>query len=147
MGRFMSPDWSEKVTPVPYAKLDDPQSLNLYAYVGNNPLSKADPDGHCNAPSNLKAGQVGVCVASYISTKSFDLIGDGDNIGPNGNGGSSRIQTTFTVDLQSGATEKPKDGDQVAKSTLAGGQRSTSKNGFEYGQSTSNTNELPVCGR
>lgn len=121
MGRWMSPDWSAKVTPVPYAKLDDPQSLNLYAYVGNNPLSKADPDGHCNAPSNLKAGQVGVCVASYISTKSFDFIGDGDNRGPNGNGGSSRIQTTFTVDLHSGATEKLEDGDQVAKSTLAGG--------------------------
>ncbi|RZU43009.1 RHS repeat-associated core domain-containing protein [Edaphobacter modestus] len=46
MGRFMSPDWSAKVAPVPYAKLGDPQSLNLYAYVGNNPLSKFDPDGH-----------------------------------------------------------------------------------------------------
>ncbi len=33
MGRFMSPDWSAKVMPVPYAKLDNPQSLNLYAYV------------------------------------------------------------------------------------------------------------------
>jgi hypothetical protein len=28
-----------KLAPVPYAKLDDPQSLNLYAYVRNNPLS------------------------------------------------------------------------------------------------------------
>jgi RHS repeat-associated protein len=26
MGRFMSPDWSAKVEPVPYAKLDNPQS-------------------------------------------------------------------------------------------------------------------------
>jgi RHS repeat-associated protein len=34
MGRFMSPDWSAKVYPVPYAKLDNPQTLNLYAYVG-----------------------------------------------------------------------------------------------------------------
>jgi RHS repeat-associated protein len=46
MGRFMSPDWSAKEDPVPYAKLDDPQSLNLYAYVMNNPLSRIDPDGH-----------------------------------------------------------------------------------------------------
>ena len=30
MGRFMSPDWSAKEEPVPYAKLDDPQTLNLY---------------------------------------------------------------------------------------------------------------------
>jgi RHS repeat-associated protein len=46
MGRFMSPDWSAKAEPVPYAKLADPQSLNLYAYVGNNPLSRIDADGH-----------------------------------------------------------------------------------------------------
>jgi RHS repeat-associated protein len=46
MGRFLSPDWSAKEEPVPYAKLDDPQSLNLYAYVGNNPLSRVDKDGH-----------------------------------------------------------------------------------------------------
>ena len=33
MGRFMSPDWSAKIEPVPYAKLDDPQefeSLRLW---------------------------------------------------------------------------------------------------------------------
>jgi hypothetical protein len=46
MGRFMSPDWAAKAEPVPYAKLDDPQSLNLYAYVGNNPLRRVDKDGH-----------------------------------------------------------------------------------------------------
>jgi RHS repeat-associated protein len=56
MGRFMSPDWSAKVEPVPYAKLDNPQSLNLYAYVENNPLSRSDLDGHywCDkAPGSL----------------------------------------------------------------------------------------------
>ena len=47
MGRFMSPDWSAKEDPVPYASLDDPQSLNLYGYVRNNPLARTDPDGHC----------------------------------------------------------------------------------------------------
>jgi RHS repeat-associated protein len=46
MGRFLSPDWAAKIEPVPYAKLDNPQSLNLYAYVGNNPLTRFDPDGH-----------------------------------------------------------------------------------------------------
>jgi RHS repeat-associated protein len=49
MGRFMSPDWSAKEEPVPYATMDDPQSLNLYSYVRNNPLSRTDPDGHCDS--------------------------------------------------------------------------------------------------
>ena len=47
MGRFMSPDWAAKASPVPYATFDDPQSLNLYSYVRNNPLTRVDADGHC----------------------------------------------------------------------------------------------------
>jgi RHS repeat-associated protein len=46
-GRFTSPDWSASPAAVPYADLGDPQTLNLYAYVRNNPLSHADADGHC----------------------------------------------------------------------------------------------------
>jgi RHS repeat-associated protein len=46
MGRFISPDWDSKPQAVPYADLANPQSLNLYSYVLNNPLSKADPNGH-----------------------------------------------------------------------------------------------------
>ena len=46
MGRFLSPDWSAVIEPVPYAKLDNPQSLNLYAYVLNNPMTGRDQDGH-----------------------------------------------------------------------------------------------------
>ena len=43
----MSPDWSAKEEPVPYAVMDDPQSLNLYDYVRNNPMMRIDSDGHC----------------------------------------------------------------------------------------------------
>jgi RHS repeat-associated protein len=39
MGRFMSPDSFG-------GHLEDPQTLNRYSYVGNNPLSRTDPDGH-----------------------------------------------------------------------------------------------------
>jgi RHS repeat-associated protein len=46
MGRFMSADWADETDPVPYADEEDPQTLNLYAYVRNNPLSKRDADGH-----------------------------------------------------------------------------------------------------
>jgi hypothetical protein len=44
----MSPDWAAQEEPVPYAILDDPQSLNLYGYMRNNPLGGSDPDGHCD---------------------------------------------------------------------------------------------------
>lgn len=54
MGRFLSPDWSAKVEPVPYAKLGNPQSLNLYSYVWNNPLSRNDPDGHYTCADGAK---------------------------------------------------------------------------------------------
>jgi RHS repeat-associated protein len=45
MGRFMSPDWSSRPEAMPYSSLGNPQSLNLYAYVGNNPISGYDRGG------------------------------------------------------------------------------------------------------
>jgi RHS repeat-associated protein len=58
VGRWLSPDWSAKIMPVPYAKLDNPQSLNLYAYVFNNPLKGIDLDGHmdCSGKNAQKIG-------------------------------------------------------------------------------------------
>jgi len=47
MGRFMTPDWATRPTAVPYALFGDPQSLNLYTYVRNDPVTRADADGHC----------------------------------------------------------------------------------------------------
>jgi RHS repeat-associated protein len=46
-GRFLSADWSAVPAPVPYANLTNPQTLNLYAIVRDNPESYADLDGHC----------------------------------------------------------------------------------------------------
>ncbi len=46
LARFITPDWSSAPVPVPYADLDDPQSLNQFSYVRNVPTSKADQDGH-----------------------------------------------------------------------------------------------------
>jgi RHS repeat-associated protein len=46
LARFLTPDWSGQPAAVPYAALTDPQTLNLYSYVRNNPLAKVDPDGH-----------------------------------------------------------------------------------------------------
>jgi len=69
MGRFMSPDWSAKEEPVPYAKLDDPQTLNLYAYVGNNPMDRVDADGHAgckDTPELCKAVRDAVSAGQSI---------------------------------------------------------------------------------
>jgi RHS repeat-associated protein len=46
VGRWQSPDWSAEPEGVPYATLTNPQSLNLYRYVANNPLGGVDVDGH-----------------------------------------------------------------------------------------------------
>jgi RHS repeat-associated protein len=49
MGRFVSPDYNgddDYVSPIPYSDLSNPQTLNLYSYTGNNPLTNVDPDGH-----------------------------------------------------------------------------------------------------
>jgi len=40
--RFISPD---DIVP----DLNNPQSLNRYAYVGNSPINRNDPSGHCDA--------------------------------------------------------------------------------------------------
>jgi hypothetical protein len=51
----MSPDWANKSEVIPYSELSNPQSLNLYEFVGNNPLSRADKDGHCFEPVSAAA--------------------------------------------------------------------------------------------
>jgi len=49
LGRYMTPDWSEGPEPVPYADFENPQALNLYGYVENNPLNLVDLEGHAPA--------------------------------------------------------------------------------------------------
>ncbi len=56
MAPFLTPDWSAKVEPVPYSKLDDPQSLNLYAYVENEPIVLVDADGHMDCSGTNAKG-------------------------------------------------------------------------------------------
>ena len=72
MGRFMSPDWSAKAEPVPYAKLDDPQTLNLYGYVRNNPLTHADADGHCYPLCTMAIG----AAVGFVAGAGAEYIGE-----------------------------------------------------------------------
>ena len=54
---------------MPYADLTDPQTLNQYAYVSNNPLAHPDADGHCPWCIGALIGGVGGATASVISQK------------------------------------------------------------------------------
>jgi len=45
-GRWLSADWSNVPVAVPYANLSNPQTLNLYSMVADDPESFADLDGH-----------------------------------------------------------------------------------------------------
>jgi RHS repeat-associated protein len=64
-GRFTTPDWSATPQPVPYADLANPQTLNLYAYVRNNPLSRVDPDGHIDCTGKSAQGVGCQYIANY----------------------------------------------------------------------------------
>jgi len=55
----MSPDWSSNPISIPFARLDNPQTLNRYSYVNNNPLNHFDPYGHIDCPGG--GGQDVVC--------------------------------------------------------------------------------------
>ena len=50
-GRWLSADWSSVPVPVPYANLTNPQTLNLYAMVSDDPETSADLDGHAQQAS------------------------------------------------------------------------------------------------
>ncbi|MCI0356377.1 MAG: hypothetical protein L0099_15265, partial [Acidobacteria bacterium] len=64
LGRFLTPDWSATPVPVPYANLAIPQSLNLYAYVENNPITSTDPDGHFQTKLPEAEGKGNLCEGS-----------------------------------------------------------------------------------
>lgn len=70
MGRFLTPDWADKPEAVPYADLMNPQSLNLYGYVKNNPLSRSDANGHEDGDNKERAieaisGVANLAIAAY----------------------------------------------------------------------------------
>ena len=105
MGRFMSPDFGglfgeSHPDPVPWADLENPQTLNLYAYGLNNPVTNADDDGHnvrvcdnngqCNTISNdaYTAAQKGNNTGLNVPTL--------DQVGMNGNGSGQFSSTSIT---------------------------------------------------
>jgi RHS repeat-associated protein len=97
MGRWLSPDIGAAPVAVAYSDLGTPQSLNLYGYVQNNPLSRVDSDGHSPSPNgpggcalegiSIDCGLInrnatvlcpGSCSGFNNSGQFVDYISDGD---------------------------------------------------------------------
>ncbi len=67
LGRWLSADWSNDPSPIPFADLTDPQTLNLYAIVGDAPESFTEVDGHC---SDRDGAGDGGCDEGAVTTTS-----------------------------------------------------------------------------
>ena len=108
LGRFMTPDWAAKPTNVPYAQFGNPQSLNLYSYVNNNPTTTRDPDGHCLEDACVIEGGIVVtamAVAYLSSPPGQQLLHNAVN---SLTGLGSSISSLFHSS-NNGATTQPKD--------------------------------------
>jgi len=77
-GRWLSADWSNVPVPIPYANLRNPQSLNLYSMVGDDPESFADLDGHCclDCPPSERASCLGHAPENIRETELGKLADD-----------------------------------------------------------------------
>jgi RHS repeat-associated protein len=70
-GRWLSADWSSVPVPVPYANLTNPQTLNLYSMVADDPESFADLDGH----ERLGIPRASVMVSMNGAEEQLNILG------------------------------------------------------------------------
>ena len=146
MGRFMSPDPSGLL----YSDPNDPQSLNLYSYVRNNPLKNIDPTGlDCvylnDEGTGVEAGGIdhdtsegecnvngGYYAPGHVSDASSVHIGSGDQIGISS---SVNGQGVFSIVNCSGCSTKNSDGSLMGAMTQTFGNLSPADNLFITGYS------------
>jgi RHS repeat-associated protein len=97
-GRFLSADWSAYPEPVPYADLTNPQTLNLYSMVQNDPESFTDLDGHEAEPDPdpQQPKPAGQCISLWCKLKIW-LGGNGsDNSPPESIGAGPSLRPSGT---------------------------------------------------
>jgi RHS repeat-associated protein len=151
LGRWVSADWSPTPIPVPYADFHDPQSLNLYGFVGGNPASKADPDGHqtnvvCTVSCNLSSMQqqsmksvvdlgAGVVAAAISVMHSFSPNQQSPPIPPPPSVPVNNTQTNAPA--STGTTAQTNTPATTPTSTETGAPASTSQSGLVSSNNTS----------
>jgi len=97
MGRWMSPD----PAGIGFANAENPQSLNLYGYVQNNPLGFVDPNGLLSCPDGK--WQDVACALQTIGSaigKFFSGLSDNSSV-------SASTSDTFTVVDPGGGGQGP----------------------------------------
>jgi len=117
-GRFTSPDEFkggivdpftgqdiETNSALPYAAITDPQTLNKYGYVRNNPLRYVDPDGHDLEDSWDVLVGVGRGIASSLTYGYIGAPGSSDSLASRtGQGIGTAMVGSTGVDLTIGGT-------------------------------------------
>jgi hypothetical protein len=119
MGRFLSPDPSG----LAYADIRNPQSLNLYSYAQNNPLTNTDPtgmecvwdDGSFDAADDPQTGNAQGCSSqggTYVNPNLFESaqLTNGQQSNTNYGDWSSKADPTLAqswVDPSSTTTGMP----------------------------------------
>jgi RHS repeat-associated protein len=116
-GRFLSADWSAVPTPIPYANLTNPQTLNLYALVRDNPETFADLDGHILSTLSSNGSDVSFdwSTESYTYTQSVSNVSD---FGENSYYASSDNKSSSSGDAQNQTAQQQ--GDTVTVSFYKG---------------------------
>jgi RHS repeat-associated protein len=139
LGRFMTPDWAARPTAVPYAVFGDPQSLNLYAYVRNDPVSRADADGHAVQALPLP-GKGQVCMVPVGACDAIEQLEGYKDAQALQEGANQQVSTTQSANAPANqasdqqaqnTTYKSKD----AAAEAAGREMRKKQNGYkwEYG--------------
>jgi RHS repeat-associated protein len=133
-GRFLTPDSSATPIPVPYANFGDPQSLNLYGYVQNNPLSKFDDDGH--ATIDIRYTSIGPGYThSYIVVTDTNGARTFFRAGPSAGGPSSGSSGALSSASGGSSSQSSGSGSSGSNSSNAGSSGSNSSNSSSPGSS------------
>jgi len=124
VGRWLSADWSAVPAPVPYANLTNPQTLNLYAMVSDNPETFADLDGHCYPLCTILFGAViggiGGGAAEYLSERLQGKQADWSKVEHAAIGGAIAGGVTGLAGPEAGIAAKVGLGDTNATTEPAG---------------------------